>query len=247
MDLSVAANSFTFWQRPDQLMKVKIAYIEEPPFGWTTADHEATGADIELAETILRAIGVTRVEHQLTTFAELLPGVKDGRWDMNVPLFVTPQRMTKVDFSMPVWAISDGFLVRQGNSMALDNYDSVAQCNDARLGIIAGQVQHQAAQLAGVRDDQMVLFDQQADAIEALLTGKIDAYASTALGNRILADRIGHELVDAVSHRCSKLSTGSRGRRDRHSERRFNRFDREARLRANSVSAARRRIQGSSQ
>ncbi|MFM0209184.1 transporter substrate-binding domain-containing protein [Paraburkholderia sediminicola] len=181
-------------------MKVKIAYIEEPPFGWADVDHTVTGADIELAETVLRAIGVTRVEHHLTTFAELLPGVENGRWDMNVPLFVTPQRMTRVDFSLPVWAISDGFLVRAGNPMALNSYESLAQRDDARLGIIAGQVQHHAAQKAGVSDDQIVLFDQQAEAIDALLTGKIDAYASTALGNRILADRIGHELAAAVSH-----------------------------------------------
>jgi polar amino acid transport system substrate-binding protein len=200
MDLSVAANLFTHWQGSDRFMKVKIAYIEEPPFGWTEADHSATGADIELAETVLEAIGVTQVEHHLTTFAELLPGVEKGRWDMNVPLFVTPQRMTGVDFSLPVWAISDGFLVRAANPMELNSYASVAQRNDARLGIIVDQVQHQAAQSAGVPDDQIVFFDHQTDAIVALLTGEIDAYASTALGNRILADRIGRELVDAVSH-----------------------------------------------
>jgi len=181
-------------------MKLKIAYIEEPPFVWTEAGGRATGADIELAETVLRAIGVTHIEYELTSFAELLPGVASGRWDMNVPLFITPQRMAKVDFSLPVWAIGDGFLVWAGNPLALDSYRRVAECGDARLGIIVGQVQHEAALAAGVRDAQIVLFDQQAEAIDALLTGRIDAYASTALGNRILADRIGYELVDAVPH-----------------------------------------------
>ncbi|CAG4891993.1 hypothetical protein R69919_02056 [Paraburkholderia gardini] len=65
-------------------MKVKIAYIEEPPFGWTEPDRVATGADIELAETVLRAIGVTHIEHHLTTFSELLPGVEAGRWDVQI-------------------------------------------------------------------------------------------------------------------------------------------------------------------
>jgi polar amino acid transport system substrate-binding protein len=181
-------------------MKVSIAYIEEPPFGWTDADQSATGADIELAEEILRAIGVTQVKHYATTFAELLPGVQSGRWDMNVPLFVTPQRMTEVDFSLPVWAIGDGFLVRTGNPKALTGYGSVARRIDARLGIIVGQVQHESAQSKGVRNEQIVLFNQQADAIEALFAGKIDAYASTALGNRMLADRIGQSRVESVSH-----------------------------------------------
>jgi polar amino acid transport system substrate-binding protein len=181
-------------------MKVTIAYIEEPPFGWTDADHLATGADIELSETILRAIGATRVDHCLTTFAELIPGVAEGRWDLNVPLFVTPQRSKNVDFSLPVWAIGDGFLVRAGNPLKLDNYDSVAQDNSVRLGIIVGQVQHDAALSAGVRDEQIVLFQAQADAIDGLRTGRVDAYASTAPGNRIVAERIGGALIEAVPH-----------------------------------------------
>jgi polar amino acid transport system substrate-binding protein len=179
-------------------MKVSIAYIEEPPFGWTQ-EGVATGADLDLADVILRAAGVTEIEHRLTTFGELLPGVQRGRWDMNVPLFVTPQRMIDVDFSVPVWAIDDGLLVRAGNPRALDGYGSVARCADARLGVIVGQVQHQSAGSNGVREEQISLFATQSEAIDALLAGKIDAYASTLLGNRLLANRIGSSLVEAVS------------------------------------------------
>ena len=180
-------------------MKVTIAYIEEPPFGWTQPDGIATGADLDLAETVLREIGVTTIEHRLTTFSELLPGVAAGRWDMNVPLFVTPERASMVEFSVPVWAIGDGFLVRSGNPKSLDSYASVARHADARVGIIAGQVQHQSAKAAGVSDERIAIFEQQADAIEALRSGKIDAYASTAVGNRIVAERIGGN-VQAVDH-----------------------------------------------
>ncbi|WP_025602121.1 transporter substrate-binding domain-containing protein [Burkholderia sp. WSM2230] len=181
-------------------MKVTIAYIEEPPFGWTEADGTATGADIELARTILREIGVTRIEHCLTTFSELLPGVEAGRWDMNVPLFVTPQRANTVAFSLPVWGIEDGFLVRPGNPRALNSYSSIAECRDVRLGIVAGQVQYDSAVASGVRKEQIVIFEQQADAVAAVLSGAIDAYASTALGNRIVASRMGNSVIEAVSH-----------------------------------------------
>jgi polar amino acid transport system substrate-binding protein len=181
-------------------MKVTIAYIEEPPFGWTEADQTATGADVDLADAVLRAIGVTQIEYHLTTFSELLPGVEAGRWDMNVPLFVTPERANRVAFSSPVWAIGDGFLVRAGNPKALNSYALLAGCHDARLGIIAGQVQRESAQASGVSDDQIVIFEQQTDAIEALRSGMIDAYASTALGNRIVAERIGGSMLQAVAH-----------------------------------------------
>ncbi|MFM0073856.1 transporter substrate-binding domain-containing protein [Paraburkholderia sediminicola] len=180
-------------------MKATIAYIEEPPFGWTESN-QATGADIELAEAVLRAIGATHIEHHLTTFSELLPGVEAGRWDMNVPLFVTPERASKVAFSVPVWAIGDGFLVRAGNPKGLNSYASLAERNDARLGIIAGQVQHESARASGVSEDQIVIFEEQSDAIDALRSGKIDAYASTAVGNRVLAGRIGGSVLEAIEH-----------------------------------------------
>jgi polar amino acid transport system substrate-binding protein len=181
-------------------MKVTIAYIEEPPFGWTTPGQVATGADIDLAQSVLTAIGVTHIEYRLTTFGELLPGVQTGRWDMNVPLFVTAERAAQVAFSRPVWAIRDGFLVRAGNPKALDSYASVAARDNARLGIIAGQVQHESAKAAGVREEQFVVFETQPDAIEALRSGAIDAYASTSLGNRILAGRLGNAGFEAVDH-----------------------------------------------
>lgn len=182
-------------------MKITIAYIEEPPFGWTEADLTATGADIDLADAVLRAIGATRIEHRLTTFSELLPGVEVGRWDMNVPLFVTLERANLVAFSVPVWAIGDGFLVRAGNPKALNSYVSLAKRPDARLGIVAGQVQHDSARASGVSEDLIAIFEHQADAIEAVRSGAIDAYASTALGNRILADRIGGSVLEAVAHK----------------------------------------------
>lgn len=184
----------------DWRKKITLAYIDEPPFGWTKAGGSAAGADVELADTILRAIGVATVDHHLTTFAELLPGVENGLWDMNVPLFVTAERAARVNFSLPVWAIGDGFLVRAGNPKQLKSYVSLANCINARLGVITGQVQHQAATLAGVPEERIEQFCEQAEAIDALLSGKIDAYASTTVGNRILAAKIGREVVSAVAH-----------------------------------------------
>ncbi|TDY54934.1 extracellular solute-binding protein (family 3) [Paraburkholderia rhizosphaerae] len=104
---------------------------------------------------------------------------------------------------MPVWAIEDGFLVQAGNPKSLDSYESVARHANARLGIIAGQVQHLSARAKGVRDEQIRLFDQQAEAIAALQSGEIDAYASTALGNRIVAQRVGVVRIEAVAHQSN--------------------------------------------
>ncbi|TKC88057.1 transporter substrate-binding domain-containing protein [Trinickia terrae] len=183
-------------------MKVTIAYLEEPPFYWTDRDHSVTGSDIELADVVLRAIGVSSIEHHLTSFEELLPGVQEGRWDMNVPIFVTAERAERVAFSAPVWALGDGFLLQGGNPKALASYEAVAARSEARLGIVAGTVQLDAAKSAGVSDSQIAVFKDQPAAVAALLTGKIDAYASTAIGSRALAGA--NEELEAVAHKMSK-------------------------------------------
>lgn len=183
-------------------MKVKIAYIEEAPFYWTGEDGTVRGADIELAETVLHAIGVTSIGYQLVPFAELLPGLQAARWDMNVPIFVTAERAKQVAFSLPVWSLGDGFVVHRGNPKMLTSYEAVAAQSDALLGIIPGQVQFDSAKSAGIADKQIVMFKNQPDAVAALLAGKIDAFAATAVGNRAIA-RDNHEL-EAVAHEISK-------------------------------------------
>ena len=179
-------------------MKLRIAYIEEPPFYWTAEDGSVTGADIELAEAVLRAMGVTTIEHVPVSFDEFLPGVQHGRWDMNVPIFVTAERARHVAFSVPVWALGDGFLVHPGNPKALTSYQAVAACGDARLGVIAGQVQIASATSAGVGDGQLVVFRDQPEAMAALVAGSIDAFAATAIGSRTAAH--GNPAVEAVAH-----------------------------------------------
>ncbi|CAB3773616.1 transporter substrate-binding domain-containing protein [Paraburkholderia humisilvae] len=183
-------------------MKVSIAYIDEPPFYWTSREGFVTGSDIELADVVLRAIGVTSIEHHLTSFDAFLPGVRDGRWDMNVPMFVTAERAQHVAFSVPVWALGDGFVVHHGNPKTLTSYNAVAQRSDARLGLITGQVQLNSAKSAGVRDSQFVMFKDQPDAVAALRAGTIDAFAGTAVGNRAVASA--NRELEAVAHETSR-------------------------------------------
>lgn len=195
-DRSAAASK---WKVPTI---VRLAYIEEPPFYWTAADGNVKGSDIELAEVVLRAVGVTTIKYQRTTFAELLPGVEEGRWDMNVPIFITPEREKRVVFSRPVWALGDGFLLPAGNPKMLTSYQSLAAQGDALLGAVGGTVQISAARSEGVSDRQLVVFKDQPEAIAALHTGKIDAFVGTDVGNRALAEA--DPRLVAIAHERGK-------------------------------------------
>ena len=129
-------------------MTVVFAYLDEPPFCAPAADGPV-GCDVEVAFAVLRAIGIERIETRLVTFAELLPGVASGAWQINTPLFITEERARLVDFSRPVWSLADGLMVQAGNPKRLTSYRALAAHADARLVVVADQVQEQRALAAG--------------------------------------------------------------------------------------------------
>jgi len=173
--------------------RVTFAYIDEPPFAAPLPNGAATGCDVELALIGLQALGVRHVELQLTTFAELLPGVASGRWTMNTPLFVSAERQALVAFSRAVWALRDGFIVPAGNPKGITSYRGIA-LGRHRLALVRGQIQRQSAMAAGVDAARIIEFFTQHDALQAVRRGQADAYASTALGNRTVLVR--EQLAD---------------------------------------------------
>lgn len=157
---------------------MKFAYLIEPPFNYRDADGTVTGCDVELARHVLGELGET-FEPVEAEFAELLPGLGQGRWRMTTGLFATEERGKHALFSRPIWALPDGLLVAKGNPHGLTGYRSAAAAR-VRLAAIRDQVQHRAAQDFGVTTDLLQIFDTYEQAAEAVASGKVDAYASVA-------------------------------------------------------------------
>jgi len=164
-------------------MSVIFAYLDEPPFCAPGAAG-AIGCDVEVAFAVLKAIGIDRVETRLVTFAELLPGVASGRWHINTPLFVTEERARLVEFSQPVWSLADGLMVKAGNPKNITSYRALAEHADARLVVVADQVQEQRALSAGLDPARVLRVATQPEAVAAVLQGQADAYASVAMAHR---------------------------------------------------------------
>lgn len=164
-------------------MTVVFAYLDEPPFCAPAADGPV-GCDVEVAFAVLRAIGIERIETRLVTFAELLPGVASGAWHINTPLFVTPGRARLVEFSRPVWSLADGLMVQAGNPKRLTSYRALAVHADARLVVVADQVQEQRALAAGFDAARVLRVATQPEAVAAVRDGRADAYASVAMAHR---------------------------------------------------------------
>jgi polar amino acid transport system substrate-binding protein len=177
---------------------MKFAYLIEPPFNYRDAAGRVTGCDVELARHVLGRSGIGPLELVEAEFAELLPGLADGRWRMTTGLFATEERRQIAAFSRPIWALADGLLVRRANPLALAGYRALAGAGQARLGVVRNQVQHDTALGLGISAHQIEIFETYEAAARAVLTGVIDASASVARAHAAyigLHPRLDLELV----------------------------------------------------
>ncbi|MEO0783540.1 MAG: transporter substrate-binding domain-containing protein [Pseudomonadota bacterium] len=157
---------------------MKFAYLIEPPFNFIDADGRVTGCDVELARYVFGELDIAEFEPVETEFSELLPGLGDGRWHMTTGMFGTDERREHARFSRPIWALSDGLLVKNGNPHNLTGYKSVAENADIVLAVIRDQVQHRSAVEFGVSEDRIVVFETYTEAAKSVKEGRVDAYVS---------------------------------------------------------------------
>lgn len=163
---------------------IVFAYLDEPPFCFPAEGEAAQGSDVELVTAALAALGITSFERRLTTFAELLPGLVDGRWTITTPLFINAERLERVNFSLPVWSLADGLLTRPSDRAWLTSYEALARDAHARLAVVADQVQEQTGLDAGIPDGRVIRVGTQEEAVQMVASGRAEAYASVAMAHR---------------------------------------------------------------
>ena len=188
-----------------------VVYLDEPPFFAPSATGRPTGCDVELAEHVLAGLGVDDVEWVLVTFDELIPGVRAGRWHLNSPMFITDERAALVRFSVPVWAVTDGFVVRREDRRDLSSYEAIAADASITLGVVNGQVQRDNALSIGVPASRIVGFVDQDAAARAVRDGMVDASASTAPGSFAFVDRAADASLIAVADRARRSARPGAG------------------------------------
>ena len=124
---------------------MRFAFLQEPPFCFTDASGKLGGCDAKLAEKIGQMVELADFSPIEIEFADLLPGVAKGRWDMTTGLFISDERRKLVDFTRPIWALPDGLMVAKGDPLGLAGYRSLARNPSAILAVISDQIQHQTA------------------------------------------------------------------------------------------------------
>jgi polar amino acid transport system substrate-binding protein len=125
----------------------------------------------------------------MVEFGSLIPGLKAGRFDVIAAgMYITPERCREVLFSDPSYRIAEAILVPAGNPLDLHSYEDVRDHETATLGVVSGAVETGYAHEVGIPDSRIVSLPDNATAMTAVQSGRVSAYAGTALTIARLAE-----------------------------------------------------------
>jgi polar amino acid transport system substrate-binding protein len=162
------------------------------------ASGETRGVTYELGRELAARLGVPFEPVVFPRVAEVIEGLKSGRADVTFTN-ATPVRAKDLDFTPPLLAIEQGFLVPAGSALV-----KVAEVDQPgrRVGVSAGS---SSESILGpqLKHATLVRAPTLKEALEMLSSGKLDAFATNKailselsdqlLGSRILEGRFGLE------------------------------------------------------
>ncbi|MCA1038916.1 transporter substrate-binding domain-containing protein [Bacillus infantis] len=140
---------------------------EFKPFSVTEADGTMTGFDIEVGEAVAKELGLEPVQKKFK-FGGIVEGVKSGRFDAAVASHtINEDRLKAVNFSIPYYYSGPQIFVRPDSSA-----ESLDDLKDLEVAVSKGSTYADSAEEV---TDNIIFYDSDVTALEALSRGKHDA------------------------------------------------------------------------
>ena len=166
---------------------VTIGFAGEQPYGFKKGD-KLVGEAPTLHKHIFEALGVKKMKGVLTDFNSLIPGIKADRFDVvSAGMAITPERCKEVIFSEPEFVGATALLVKKGNPEKLTDLKAVAKAG-VKVGVLQAAVEKDYATEAGVKSGNIKEFAKQQDGLDALVAGRVQAFALTDISLHWLAN-----------------------------------------------------------
>ncbi len=172
---------------------IRVGFPNQVPYAYATDKGELVGADADVAREVIKRMGIQQMDGVLTEFASLIPGLKAGRFDIVLAMFVNPTRCEQVAFSEPIYGIGQALIVKSGNPKGVRSYDDLVRRSDVRFAIMAGAVQAQYAKTLNIADERVMQFPDGPSALAAVATGRADAFGISSLPARRLLEAAGKD------------------------------------------------------
>ena len=139
--LAGSAHAETTLERIKREGFVRVGFPNQVPYAYANEKGQLTGADAEIAKLVIEKMGIKSMDGVLTEFGALIPGLRAGRFDIVLAMFINPTRCAQVAFSEPVYKIGQGIVVKSGNPLGVKGYDDLVKNDKVRIAVMAGAVQ----------------------------------------------------------------------------------------------------------
>lgn len=155
--------------------------IDFPPYGTTNAQAQPDGYDADVARLLAHDMGV-KVNLVPVTGPNRIPYLLSGKVDVLVAsLAITPERAKQVQFSKPYAAATIVLLGKTGTAIK-----SAADLKGLRVSVARASTQDMAVTKTAPVGTEIRRFEDDASAMQALLTGQVDAIGcSVTVANAI--------------------------------------------------------------
>ncbi|WP_442596768.1 transporter substrate-binding domain-containing protein [Parapusillimonas sp. JC17] len=155
--------------------------VDFPPYGILNTENKPDGYDADVAKQLAKDLGV-KVNIVPVTGPNRIPFLLTNKVDMLVAsLAITPERAKQVQFSDPYSAAQ--IVVFGGKDAKIEKAEDLS---GLRIGVARASTQDIAVTKVAPKDANIRRFDDDASAMQALLSGQVDAIGcSTTVAGQI--------------------------------------------------------------
>ena len=152
-----------------------------PPYEFVGDDGAFAGIDVEIAGLIAEKLGL-KLEIQDVEFGSIIGGVQSGKFDMGMAgMTVTDERKESVNFSDTYATGVQSIIVKEDSDIGSfdDFFNEDGSVKDIKIGVqqdTTGDIYcSDTVENGGVGEDHVTQFKTGNDAVQALVSGKVDA------------------------------------------------------------------------
>lgn len=178
---------FSACSEKDEDVLVMATNAAFPPYEYVDDDGKYAGIDVEIAEAIAAKLGMT-LKIEDVEFGSIVGGVESGKYDMGMAgMTVTKERLESVNFSTTyangvqvvivkedsIYGDLDDFFIldEEGNWTAVKEGVKIGVQQDTTGDIYASDT----VEKWGFGEENVIRYKTGAEAVQALLTGKVTA------------------------------------------------------------------------
>ncbi|MBU4227615.1 transporter substrate-binding domain-containing protein [bacterium] len=147
-----------------------------PPFTYVDEKGQPAGFDVECLNWIAQEMGF-EVKHQPTAWDGIFTSLLAKKIDMVYSgTSITPERLEKVDFSIPYWEINQGLCVREDSDLNIIAALSGNYTVGSSRGCTAAMwIEDHLVKPGILPKDNLKLYESFSIAVKDLLNGRIDS------------------------------------------------------------------------